>query len=67
MESSNQVELTEVEPSEYADIPRCVYCGKVIQEKVVQIDTSIPYQDLRIHRNCVVAFATRILNEFEKL
>jgi hypothetical protein len=56
-----------VQSSEYVDHPRCAYCSGHIDGDVIQMDTGITHQDLRLHRNCVVAFATRIQNEFEKL
>lgn len=52
--------------SERAEPPCCEYCGgKITEPEFVEI--SATEYGVPLHRNCVVAFATRILNEFDKL
>lgn len=48
-------------------IRNCAYCGLGYGNlTVVKLKDAIGVTTL-LHHNCVVAFATRILNEFEKL
>lgn len=47
--------------------PVCSYCGQDIRDlDLIELFNIYNYETY-LHRNCVVAFATRILNEFEKL
>ena len=51
--------------------PNCAYCDSPIEDPAL-ISVALKdgdYGDPRffLHKNCVVAFATRILNEFDKL
>jgi hypothetical protein len=48
------------------DIRECGYCRIKLNFPCVAI-TDANKVEVFLHRNCVVAFATRILNEFEKL
>jgi hypothetical protein len=62
----------ELRPHGAKQICVCDYCGQSIDrsERVV-VEAEGPelvrLNHFDLHRNCVVAFATRILNEFEKL
>lgn len=57
--------LHEVKIEDVKTDTKCIYCGKLILAQAVSIHGFC--QEILVHRNCVVAFATRILNEFDKL
>jgi hypothetical protein len=53
------------------EISICDYCEGGIEEKERVVIEGFGPESIRnafdLHRNCVIAFATRIQNEFEKL
>jgi hypothetical protein len=46
--------------------PACAYCEQSIEEPKL-IFVEMIFNGFCLHRNCVIAFAARIQNEFEKL
>lgn len=48
---------------------RCIYCGNEFSDLIESDVISIHGfgNEVLVHRNCVIAFAARIQNEFEKL
>jgi hypothetical protein len=46
----------------------CEFCDTQIDDpEFIEIYTRTGGDSFHLHRNCVIAFATRIQNEFEKL